>query len=145
VPPGRVTRSSSSAASRWCDRDLDPHLLLWDMHRNLDTGAMPPGRTVLKFSFPDRPATSRHWWIVVNPDEVDFCDVDPGFDVRVTVESPLRAMVRIWRGDLTWQQALRSGEVTVHGDAQSRRAVTSWLKLSPLAQVPRPEPAPGAR
>ena len=123
------------------DQDFDPRLLLWDVHRNLDTDAMPPGRTVLKFSFPDCPATTRHWWIVVSPEEVDVCDADPGFDVRVTMESSLRAMVRVWRGDLSWRQALRSGELTLHGDAQARRAVTSWLKLSPLARVPRPEPA----
>jgi len=126
------------------DQDLDPHLLLWDMHRNLDTDAMPPGRTVLKFIFPDCPASSRHWWIVVSPQEIDICDVDPGFDVRVTVESPLRAMVGVWRGDLSWRQALRSGQLTLHGDPQARRAVTSWLKLSPLAHVPRPEPPPSA-
>ena len=26
--------------------DLDPQLLLWDMHRNVDLNAVPPGRTV---------------------------------------------------------------------------------------------------
>src|SRR5689334_9877853 len=28
------------------DADLDPHLLLWDMHRNIDHAAVPEGRTV---------------------------------------------------------------------------------------------------
>src|SRR5512144_400998 len=29
------------------DEDLDPKLLLWDMHRHIDGQAVPPGRTVV--------------------------------------------------------------------------------------------------
>ena len=35
------------------DEDLDPHLLMWDIHRNIDLDAVPPGRSVLRFSFRD--------------------------------------------------------------------------------------------
>jgi DNA-binding HxlR family transcriptional regulator len=37
------------------DEDLDPHLLLWDMHRSVDLPAVPEGRTVLRFSSPTCP------------------------------------------------------------------------------------------
>lgn len=146
TPAGRELEPIVVAVGRWGVRwvpelgeeDLDPHLLLWDIHRNLDRDAMPPDRTVLKFSFTDCPPATRHWWIVVNPDEVDVCDVDPGFAVRVTIEASPRAMTRLWRGDWSWRDAQRSGELTVTGEPQARRAVASWLKLSPLAHVPRP-------
>ncbi len=43
--------------TRWVgelgDEDLDPKLLLWDMHRNVDHAAIPDGRTVVQFIFPD--------------------------------------------------------------------------------------------
>lgn len=123
------------------DEDLDPHLLLWDIHRNLDVEALPDGRTVLKFCFTDIPKAGREWWIVVNPGEVDVCDADPGFDVRVTVQSSLRALVQVWRGDISWRDAMRSGELQLQGDTSARNAFPRWLKLSPLAGVPRPEPA----
>ena len=40
------------------DEDLDPHLLMWDVHRNVDLDAVPPGRTVLRFRFRDVPGAA---------------------------------------------------------------------------------------
>ena len=120
------------------DEDLDPHLLLWDMHRGIDTEAVPDGRTVIGFVFPEMPSTCRRWWIVITGDGVDACDFDPGHPVRVTVETSLRTMTRIWRGDVPWSAALRSGDLVLHGEQQARRALPRWLKLSSLAPTPRP-------
>jgi DNA-binding HxlR family transcriptional regulator len=120
------------------DEDLDPQLLLWDIHRNIDTEAVPDGRTVIAFVFPDVGSATRRWWLVVSGGGVDVCDDDPGHPVRVTVETPLRTLVRIWRGDLGWSAALRSGELVLHGEEQARRALPRWLKLSAFARTPRP-------
>ena len=125
------------------DEDLDPHLLLWDVHRGIDTEAVPDGRTVIAFEFPDvLPPSNRRWWIVITGDGVDVCDADPGHDVRVTVEAGLRTLTRIWRGDLPWATALRSGELVLRGEPQACRALPRWLKLSSLAPTPRPERRP---
>lgn len=70
------------------DEDLDPHLLLWDMHRN-----------------------------------VDLCDFDPGYPEYASVEGDLRTLTMVWRGDLSWPEALRSGRLEV--DGQPRRPATS--------------------
>ncbi|GAC1327175.1 MAG: helix-turn-helix domain-containing protein [Mycobacteriales bacterium] len=120
------------------DEDLDPHLLMWDIHRNVATDLMPPGRTVVRFAFPDVAPPARRWWIVIGSDGVDVCDADPGFDVTATVEAPLRTMTLLWRGDLTWAGALRSGQLTLGGDLASCRELPRWLKLSALAPTPRP-------
>ncbi|MGE5291862.1 MAG: winged helix-turn-helix transcriptional regulator [Micromonosporaceae bacterium] len=120
------------------DEDLDPHLLLWDMHRNIDHRAMPNGRTVVQFRFSDVPASTRDWWLVITSGEADVCDTDPGYAVAVTVTSSLRSMVEVWRGDLSWPDALRSGAVQVHGPQTLRRAVPRWFTLSSFASVPRP-------
>jgi DNA-binding HxlR family transcriptional regulator len=120
------------------DEDLDPHLLLWDIHRSVDREAVPDGRTVIGFVFPEvRPAT-RRWWIVITGEGIDVCDVDPGFPVRVTVETSLRTLTLIWRGDLSWSIALRSGDLVLHGDPQAQRALPRWLTLSSMALTPRP-------
>ena len=124
------------------EEDLDPHLLLWDIHRSVDTEAVPDGRTVIGFVFPEVRRTTRHWWIVITGEGVDVCDVDPGHPVRVTVESSLRMMTPVWRGDVTWADALRSGELVLHGEPQACRALPRWLKLSSLAGTPRPRPVP---
>lgn len=120
------------------DEDLDPQLLLWDMHRHVDSSVVPDGRTVVRFRFPDAAATARDWWLVINRDEVDVCDADPGHDVAVTVTASLRSMVRIWRGDMSWSEGLRSGAVEVEGPERLRRSVPGWFTLSVFAGVPRP-------
>jgi DNA-binding HxlR family transcriptional regulator len=79
--------------TRWIgelgDRELDPKLLLWDMHRNVNQERLPPGRTVVSFRFPDVAPSLRDWWLVLAPDDVDVCDIDPGFDVSVHVRTGL--------------------------------------------------------
>lgn len=128
--------------TRWIgqigDEDLDPKLLLWDMHRNVDHDAVPAARAVVQFTFPDVPASSRHWWMVITPDDADVCDADPGYPVTVTVTGSLRRMIEVWRGDLSWAQALRSGEITIQGPEKFRRGVPGWFTLSPFAPVARP-------
>lgn len=149
---GRELEPIVEALGRWGirwipelgDDDLDPHLLLWDVHRNIDTEALPDGRTVIAFTFTDVPASVRHWWIVVTGEGVDVCDSDPGHPVRVTVETSLRMLTRVWRGDIDWASALRSGELVLHGEPQARRALPRWLKLSSLAPTPRPQRRPVA-
>ena len=120
------------------DADLDPQLLLWDMHRNVDHTAVPKGQTVVRFHFPDAAPRARDWWLMIRPDDVDVCDDDPGQPVAVTITVDLRTMVQIWRGDVTWSAALGSARVRIEGPEQLRRAVPSWFALSPFAAVPRP-------
>lgn len=102
--------------------------------------AVPDGRTVLRFGFTDVAPPACDWWLVITADAVDVCDFDPGYDVRVFVETTLRALTLVWRGDTSWAEALRSGDLTLHGESQLRRALPRWLKLSSLAPTPRPVP-----
>lgn len=146
TPAGHELRPVVEALSVWGirwigelgDADLHPKLLMWDMHRRVDHDVVPAGRTVVRFVFSDVAANARHWWLVISAAEADVCDVDPGFDVTVTVSASLRHMVEIWRGDLGWTAALRSGAVAVQGPETLRRAVPDWFTLPPFASVPRP-------
>jgi len=146
TPAGRELRPVVEALGVWGirwigeigDEDLDPKLLLWDMHRNIDYAAVPPGRTVVQFRFPDAPATTRDWWLVIKPQETDVCDHDPGYPVAVTVTGSLRRLTEIWRGDVGWADALRTGTLAIQGPAPLRRAVPRWFTLSDFAPVARP-------
>jgi len=123
------------------DADLDPKLLMWDLHRNVDPALLPSERRVIAFTFPDVPSKARRWWLVLSPDDVDVCDFDPGFGVAAEVTGELRRLVEIWRGDLGWAQAISRGLVEVQGERDIRRAVPAWFAPSRFAAVPRPEPA----
>ena len=146
TPAGRELRPIVEAIGRWGvrwipdlgDADLDPHLLMWDIHRNVDMDEVPPGRTILRFTFRDVVGSGRDWWLVIKADGVDLCDFDPGGPVAGTVDAELRTLTELWRGDHQWAQVLRSGRLRLEGPAQVRRAVPRWLKLSSFAAEPRP-------
>lgn len=137
-----VVEALGAWGTRWIgelgDEDLDPKLLLWDMHRHVDVDAVPAGRTVVQFRFRDARPEVRDWWLVITREETDVCDIDPGYDVAVKVTASLRGMVEVWRGDRTWSQAVRDGAVDVQGPEALRRAVPKWFTLSGFAAVPRP-------
>jgi DNA-binding HxlR family transcriptional regulator len=139
-----VIEALGAWGTRWMgrlgDRDLDPKLLLWDMHRNIDRSAMPARQVVVHFRFPELQGRARTWWLVVSPEEADVCDEDPGHDVDVTVQVPLRRMVEIWLGDISWNTGLRSGDVRLDGPSELCRALPRWFTLSAFAAVPRPAP-----
>ena len=137
-----VVEALGAWGTRWIgelgDEDLDPKLLLWDMHRHVDRDVVPDGRTVVQFRFPDTHRQSRDWWLVITRDEVDVCDGDPGHPVAVTVTADLRSMVQVWRGDLSWSAALRGGAVEIRGPVAMRRCLPRWFTLSTFASVARP-------
>jgi DNA-binding HxlR family transcriptional regulator len=126
-----IVESLGQWGLRWIpelgDEDYDPHLLMWDLHRNVDLTAVPAGRTVLRFTFPDVAPEERNWWVVIDADGVDLCRFDPGHPVTATVETDLRTLTRVWRGQLTWPQAQRSGAMHVQGPSQVARSLPRWL------------------
>ncbi|MEU7866748.1 helix-turn-helix domain-containing protein [Dactylosporangium sp. NPDC049140] len=119
------------------DADLDPKLLLWDMHRQVDHDAVPHGRSVVHFEFTDVPGALRYWWMVIASREADLCDYDPGFPVTVTVAGSLRRLTEVWRGDVSWQHAQRDGALQVLGPEHVRRALPAWFTLNAWATVAR--------
>lgn len=124
--------------------DLDPHLLLWDIRRTVPVDAWPRERTVVRFRFADQPAATSSWWLCVHAGDADVCDYDPGFEVTATVATTLSTLVRLWRVDRTWADALRAGDVTIDGPSEVRRALPAWLGQMAMGSVPRPvsRPAP---
>jgi DNA-binding HxlR family transcriptional regulator len=139
---GSVVDALAAWGVRWAgelgDADLDPHLLMWDIRRKVPVEAWPRARTVLAFRFDDVTPKDASWWIVVADGRADLCDVDPGYDVSATVATSLRTLTGVWRGDVSWPHALRSGSVDVTGPAVVRRAVPSWLGQSTVAEIARP-------
>ena len=137
-----VVESIGRWGIRWMpelgEQDYDPHLLMWDVQRNVDVDALPPGRTVLQFSFRDVPPGQRDWWLVLSQEAVDLCDFDPGHPLAGRIDTPLRLFVRVWRGDVAWARAFRSGELRVDGPGSVQRNLPRWLTRSDFAVVERP-------
>ena len=114
--------------------NLDVQLLMWDMHRGLNTTPMPKRRVVIQFIYSDLPANQRHAWLMVDPEAgVDLCAADPGFDVDLYVSVDLRTMTAIWMGYQTVRQALAGQKMTLTGDDDLAKDMQAWLGLSPFA------------
>ena len=69
--------------------------------------------------------------------DVDLCVTDPGFEVDVSIDARIDAMVHVWLGDTTWRAAVREGSVRITGVRELVKAFPSWLLLSHYAGVPR--------
>lgn len=120
------------------DDDLDPHLLMWDIQRTIPIEAWPRARTTVAFRFDGVAPKASRWWLVVSEGEVDVCDFDPGYQTIAAVETNLRTLTRIWRGDESWSRAQLEGSVTISGAAEARTSVPRWIGQSALAAIPRP-------
>ena len=120
--------------------DLDPSLLMWDIHRRVNLEALPPERVVVRFEFRGVPATLRcpkYWWLVLEREEVDLCLKDPGFLVDMVVSADLRALTRVWMGYARMAETVRAGLIRLEGPRPLVRAFPTWLTLSSLAGVER--------
>jgi len=117
-------------------KNLDPSLLMWDMRRNLDPTPLPPRRSVIRFEYPELPASKRDWWLVVEPaGTVDLCWSDPGFEIDLWITTDLRTMTAIWMG-LTTVTAVAE-RIMFDGDREIAARMQGWLGLSPFAGVER--------
>jgi DNA-binding HxlR family transcriptional regulator len=143
---GEELRSVLAAIAGWGQRwardirddDLDPGWLVWAMHRRLNMPLMPSGRTVIQICFSDAPAHQRCFWLVCAGGDVEVCLKPPGFDVDLTVTTPVRALAEVWRGIRPLNAELRAGRIQVKGPTSMRRAFPSWLLLSASASIKRP-------
>jgi hypothetical protein len=116
---------------------------MWDMHRRIDTGVLPPRRTVLQFEYPDAVSELRRWWLLVEDGAVDLCQSDPGYDVDLAIRSSL-VMGRVWIGQRSLRGAVAAGEITLDGDRRLAGSIERWLKLSVIAEAAKQEPLPVA-
>ena len=128
---------------RWVESEislnnLDPELLIWDMHRGLNVDPLPERRLCLQFVFGDLPATRQNYWLLVDPQSgVEACYLDPGHDVDMYSESSLRTMTAIWMGLDTVEKAASEGRLSLTGPREIAARMQEWLGLSPFAQEER--------
>jgi hypothetical protein len=116
-------------------KDLDPSLLMWDMHRRIDTSYFTSDRTVLRFEYVDYPSKMRLWWLVIDDDVVDICLKDPGYEVDLFVQTRLQTMTQIWMGDISLSKARREKRLKLSGNTRLKDSMPQWIGRSLLAGV----------
>jgi DNA-binding HxlR family transcriptional regulator len=116
------------ARGQMTDAELDVEFLMWDLQRRLQTEHLPGGETVICFIFAEL-GSFKNWWMVVNDDNVDLCTQDPGRDVDIYINSTVRALAEVWKGDVSLKEAMKNGGIKTHGVRVLERSIQNWLGL----------------
>lgn len=128
------------------DRNLDPKLLMWDIHRRIDISLIPDDRRfVIQFLFDGMPASQRLYWLMINNGGTEVCTKYPGFEIDLHVSCPLRVLTEIWLGHETMAAVLRREVMLLEGAAADIDLFKSALMLSvyaPAGSEPPGQPAP---
>ena len=123
--------------ARWAFEDprieeQDPELLVWWMHRRLDTSELPGARHVVLIEFTDDP---RRYWIVIDRGVPSVCTSDPGYAVDLGLRGSKANFYQVWLGRLPVRSALRDGLIRVTGLRAWTSRVDHILQLSPAAAL----------
>jgi DNA-binding HxlR family transcriptional regulator len=115
---------------RWLEVTIersDPAFALWAWCQvQLDRSALPAGRVVVAFTFPEERPGNRRFWVLIEHGDAEMCHSDPGGHADLTVEARSRAFVDWHRGARTWRDVLRGGDITLIGPQRLRRAFPTW-------------------
>lgn len=142
TPAGEALRPLIEAMGVWAQQwgseqiapeDLDDALLMWGMRRRVNLETVPPQKTVLQFDFQGLTRgrkTQRSWWMVIEHQEVDVCQKNPGFEVNVLISADLSVFTHVWMGYTTLNLALQQGAVYFEGDRNLVRQIPTWLYLN---------------
>jgi DNA-binding HxlR family transcriptional regulator len=113
--------------------DLDPALLMWDIHRRVPADALPDRRVVAMVRFREVP--KERFWLVLQPLGVDVCYKDPGHPVDLQVTTTLKALTAVWLGHRRIEDVIAKGEIEFDGPRHLRLAFPRWLGLSAFAPL----------
>jgi DNA-binding HxlR family transcriptional regulator len=122
------------------EQDLDPRLLVWDMHRCVRLDQVPR-RTIVQLHFSDAPAEHSVFWLLLDVESAEVCTTHPGGDVDVYLRCDVRTLTDIWMGNTTWGAAIHAGKLTLTGTDEMCRALPGWFTLNVFATVGRGEGA----
>jgi DNA-binding HxlR family transcriptional regulator len=122
------------ARGQLADSELDVEFLMRDLQRRLQTDALPGGETVLCFTF-DELEKFKTWWMIATETDVDLCTENPGKEVDLYINSGVRDLVKVWRGDLNLKKALREKLIRPHGNKHLSRSMPDWLGVCLYADV----------
>lgn len=105
--------------------ELNSPLLMWRMHKEINTDHLPDERVVVQFDFYGAERSS--YWLVLDDDDVTLCLTDPGFGINVMVAADLVTFFKVWAESISFDDALANGQVELDGIPRLTRAFPKWF------------------
>ena len=115
-------------------QDLDPDLLLWDMHRRINIDQLPAQRVVAQFDL--HGSHEQRYWLIFEKPNPSVCYKDPELEVDVIINADTLALHRVWMGRDDFVSAIRRGDIEIDGPREIVRALPDWFALSLFASIP---------
>ncbi|PKB71007.1 MAG: hypothetical protein BZY87_07920 [SAR202 cluster bacterium Io17-Chloro-G6] len=133
-----VVRGLGEWGQKWVNHnigvdDVDPALLVWDMHRRVNTELLPEERVVVQIDF--RGAGNGTYWLLLERPEPSVCMQDLGFDVDLFVNADTIAMHKVWMGMASLADCVDDGRIELDGLTAHVDAFPGWFKLSIFSDV----------
>ena len=113
--------------------DVEPSLLVWDMHRRVNIERLPEERVVVQLDFTG--AAKGTYWLVLEQPEPSVCMWDPGCEIDLFVTADTIAIHRVWMGMTSIAECMDDGLIELDGLAAHVKAFPGWFKLSGFADV----------
>ena len=113
--------------------DVDPALLVWDMHRRVNIERLPEKRVVVQLDF--HGAAKGTYWLILERPEPSACMQDPGLEVDLFVTTDTIAFHRVWMGMTSFADCLDDGLIELDGLASHVKAFPGWFKLNFFSNV----------
>lgn len=131
-----VVDSLGRWAETWVEvlpEHTDPGFALWAWCRvQLNRDALPSGRVVVHFDFPDERQGNRFFWLLIQGGEAEVCTTDPGGEAELHVVARSGVFIDWHRGVRSWSTAVRDGDITVTGNRSLARAFPTWNMREPV-------------
>jgi DNA-binding HxlR family transcriptional regulator len=133
-----VIRGLGEWGQKWVNHDIgqdevDPALLVWDMHRRVEVDLLPTDRVVVQMTFSG--ARTGDYWLILERPEPSACMQDPGFDVDVFVVADTVAIHKAWMGMASFDEYVEEGLIELFGLTSHVKAFPAWFKFSAFAGV----------
>ena len=124
--------------TRWLDLErehMEPHLVLWDITKQIQPDQLPPKRVVVRFDLTDRKKRNR-FWLVLEPHDSEVCDSNPGFHEDLVLTTDCLSLIQWHMGRLPLRHALKEGTFEIAGTPSLvKRFMTDWQGLSVFSSV----------
>lgn len=115
---------------RWIEvttEHSDPGFVLWSWVKYyLDSEALPAGRSLVEFTFPDEVPTNRRYWLLVSDQQGELCYSHPGGDPDLYITAASDAFTQWHVGKLPWWTAVGDGTIRVAGSTRLARQRPRW-------------------
>jgi len=107
---------------------------MWYIHRHFAKEHLPPRRIVVYIEITDVVKRMKHWWLVLEAQEVDLCLQDPGLEIDVTMVTDLLSLTQVYMGDLSLERAGSTGRIKILGPRALIQSMPSWFARSRFAE-----------